>query len=132
MAIGASRYSGSAGAKASVAKARPHRPLVRFSELSARGVVAVLANEARLSFAFEQLRAIVAVPTEAEELLATLAAFLNSHGQRLAASGASRIHRHTLSKRLNRLELLLGRSLDDPQTRVDLWVALQAYSDAEP
>ena len=95
-------------------------------------MAAVLPNEARSSFALEQLGAVFSVPKEAEELLATLAAFLNSHGQRLAASGALRIHRNTLINRLNRIELLLGRSPDDPQTRVDLWVALQAYNDSEP
>lgn len=34
------------------------------------------------------------------------------------------IHRHTLTKRLHDAEEALGRSLNDPQTRAELWLAL--------
>lgn len=36
------------------------------------------------------------------------------------------IHRHTLTRRLDEARSILGRSLDDPRTRVDCWVALHA------
>jgi purine catabolism regulator len=34
------------------------------------------------------------------------------------------VHRHTLRKRVRRAEALLGRDLDEPGTRAELWVAL--------
>jgi purine catabolism regulator len=37
------------------------------------------------------------------------------------------VHRNTLTHRISRIESLLGRSLADPQTRVDLWVALSLH-----
>ena len=35
-----------------------------------------------------------------------------------------RVHRHTVRHRLRRAEALLGRSLDDPGVRAELWLAL--------
>lgn len=63
---------------------------------------------------------------EGRELMETVHAWLGSHGQVDAAAGRLGIHRHTVRHRLRRAELLLGRSLDDPQVRADLWFALQA------
>jgi purine catabolism regulator len=34
------------------------------------------------------------------------------------------VHRHTLRYRMKRVEDLLGRPLDDPDLRAELWVAL--------
>lgn len=39
------------------------------------------------------------------------------------------IHRHTLAKRLDEAQTLLGRSLDDPQARAELWIALNATTE---
>jgi purine catabolism regulator len=36
------------------------------------------------------------------------------------------VHRNTVRHRVRRIESLLGVSLDDPQVRVDAWVALHA------
>jgi purine catabolism regulator len=35
------------------------------------------------------------------------------------------VHRNTVRHRVERIEALLGRSLMDPQVRVDGWVALR-------
>ena len=36
------------------------------------------------------------------------------------------MHRHTLRYRMRRVEEILGRSLDDPDVRMELWLALKA------
>ena len=56
----------------------------------------------------------------------TLRAWLDQHGQVDAAAQRLGIHRHTVRHRLRRAEGVLGRSLDDPSVRADLWFALVA------
>lgn len=48
------------------------------------------------------------------------------HGSLLQVAEDLGVHRNTVRNRLDRIEALLGRSLADPQVRVDAWVALQA------
>ena len=47
-----------------------------------------------------------------------------------AAAQRLGIHRHTVRHRLRRAEGVLGRSLDDPAVRADLWFALRATQPA--
>jgi purine catabolism regulator len=63
-------------------------------------------------------------PGERADLAATLHAWLARHGQIDAAAGDLGVHRHTVRHRLRRAEGLLGRSLDDPGVRAELWLAL--------
>jgi purine catabolism regulator len=63
---------------------------------------------------------------EGPELMDTLRAWLDQHGQVDAAAQRLGIHRHTVRHRLRRAEGVLGRSLDDPAVRADLWFALAA------
>jgi purine catabolism regulator len=63
-------------------------------------------------------------PGERADLAATLHAWLARHGQIDAAAGDLGVHRHTVRHRLRRAEALLGRSLDDPGVRAELWLAL--------
>ena len=63
---------------------------------------------------------------EGLELMDTLRAWLDQHGQVDAAAQRLGIHRHTVRHRLRRAEGVLGRSLDDPAVRADLWFALAA------
>ena len=63
---------------------------------------------------------------EGPELTATLRAWLAQHGQVDAAAQQLGIHRHTVRHRLRRAETALGRELDDPTVRADLWFALGA------
>jgi purine catabolism regulator len=58
-------------------------------------------------------------------LLPTLRAFLNSSGRKADTLRELHIQRRTLYARLERLEALLGRSLDDHETRTRLDLALQ-------
>jgi purine catabolism regulator len=113
-------------AAVALASATAHTPIVRFGELAGRGVVAALGPDAAGSFAAELLRPLLDLPAERDALLATARAFLRLNGQRQPAAAALGIHRNTLRARLDRIEEILGVSLDEPRTRVDLWVALEA------
>jgi hypothetical protein len=57
------------------------------------------------------------------ERLATLAAFLDGAGQ-AGAAGALGVHRNTVAYRLRRIEALTGWSLDDPELRFAISLAL--------
>ena len=63
-------------------------------------------------------------PGERADLAATLLAWLARHGQVDAAAQELGVHRHTVRHRLRRAEALLGRSLDDPGVRAELYLAL--------
>jgi purine catabolism regulator len=63
-------------------------------------------------------------PGERADLAATLLAWLSRHGQVDAAAADLGVHRHTVRHRLRRAESLLGRSLDDPAMRAELYLAL--------
>jgi purine catabolism regulator len=63
-------------------------------------------------------------PGERADLAATLRAWLTRHGQVDAAATDLGVHRHTVRHRLRRAEALLGRSLDDPGVRAELYLAL--------
>ncbi|MFC5993140.1 PucR family transcriptional regulator [Pseudonocardia hispaniensis] len=63
------------------------------------------------------------------ELVASLRAFLEHHGQFEAASAALGVHRHTLRSRIDRIRELLGVDLDSAHVRAELLLALVAWSD---
>ncbi|WP_166442152.1 PucR family transcriptional regulator [Nakamurella flava] len=58
------------------------------------------------------------------ELLRSLRAWLLHHGQWDPAAADLGVHRHTLRKRIVLIEGLLGRSLEAPGVRAELWLAL--------
>jgi purine catabolism regulator len=59
-----------------------------------------------------------------EELVATVAAVLRRRSE-LDASRELGVHRHTVRSRVTRAESLLNATLDDPDTRARLWLALR-------
>ncbi len=59
------------------------------------------------------------------ELLRSLEAFIECHGQWEKAARRLYCHRHTLRYRIRRVEELTGRSLDDVRDRIDFWLALR-------
>lgn len=59
-------------------------------------------------------------------LVETLRAFLHANGSRSAAAAALGIQRRSLYARLRTIEKLLACSLDDPETRVRLYLALMS------
>jgi purine catabolism regulator len=64
-------------------------------------------------------------PVGGADLLGSLRTWLAHHGQLQPAAAELGVHRHTLRHRMARVEELLGRPLASPQTRMDLWFALQ-------
>ncbi|WP_433274733.1 PucR family transcriptional regulator [Actinosynnema sp. CS-041913] len=59
-------------------------------------------------------------------LRASLRVWLGCHGQWDPAAAKLGVHRHTIRNRMRRVEELLGRSLDSPGLRAELWFALHA------
>jgi purine catabolism regulator len=66
-------------------------------------------------------------------LLQTLDAYLHANGNKIATAQALHLQRRSVYYRLEKIEELLGRSLDDPEQRVRLYIALRAQEilDAE-
>lgn len=96
--------------------------LRRFGDLGRHGVAALVDEASARGFA-ESLLGPLAVPDRGD-LVASTRAWLAHHGQWDAAAASLGVHRHTMRHRMRRVEELLGRSLDDPDLRADLWVAL--------
>ncbi|MFJ5778187.1 PucR family transcriptional regulator [Streptomyces sp. NPDC093094] len=110
----------------SVARRRG-RVLVEHERLAAGSVLPLLADDAVKAFADGLLRALHEHDaTGRGDLVASLRAWLSRHGQWDAAAADLGVHRHTLRYRMRRVEEILGRSLDDPDVRMELWLALKA------
>ncbi|MBU6532687.1 PucR family transcriptional regulator [Streptomyces mayonensis] len=110
----------------SVARRR-RRVCVEHEHLAAGSVLPLLADDAVRAFADGLLRALHDHDaTGRGDLVASLRAWLSRHGQWDAAAADLGVHRHTLRYRMRRVEEILGRSLDDPDVRMELWLALKA------
>ncbi|MFJ7065238.1 PucR family transcriptional regulator [Streptomyces sp. NPDC101115] len=116
----------------SVARRRG-RALVEHEELAAGSVLPLLADDAVRAFADGLLRALYEHDaTGRGDLVASLRAWLSRHGQWDAAAADLGVHRHTLRYRMRRVEEILGRSLDDPDVRMELWLALKTTGEPAP
>ncbi|MER6713537.1 MULTISPECIES: PucR family transcriptional regulator [unclassified Streptomyces] len=110
----------------SVARRRG-RVLVEHEQMAAGSVLPLLADDAVRAFADGMLRPLYEHDaTGRGDLVASLRAWLSKHGQWDAAAADLGVHRHTLRYRMRRVEEILGRSLDDPDARMELWLALKA------
>ncbi|MEW2083005.1 PucR family transcriptional regulator [Streptomyces sp. NPDC005283] len=119
-----------AGQALSVARRRG-RALVEQEELAAGSILPLLADDAVRAFADGMLRALYEHDaTGRGDLVASLRAWLSRHGQWDAAAADLGVHRHTLRYRMRRVEEILGRSLDDPDVRMELWLALKTTTAA--
>ncbi|WP_329145863.1 PucR family transcriptional regulator [Streptomyces sp. NBC_01456] len=115
----------------SVARRRG-RALVEHEDVAAGSVLPLLADDAVRAFADGLLRALRDHDaTGRGDLVASLRAWLARHGQWDAAAADLGVHRHTLRYRMRRVEEILGRSLDDADVRMELWLALKATSAPE-
>ncbi|WP_435173587.1 PucR family transcriptional regulator [Actinacidiphila sp. bgisy145] len=100
--------------------------LVEHGEVGVGSVVPLLADDAVRAFAEGLLRPLREHDaTSRGDLVASLAAWLAHHGQWDSAAADLGVHRHTLRYRMRRVEEILGRSLDDPDVRMELWLALK-------
>ncbi|WNM30567.1 PucR family transcriptional regulator [Streptomyces sp. Li-HN-5-11] len=112
----------------SVARRRG-RVLVEHDQLASGSVLPLLADDAVRAFADGLLRPLYEHDaTGRGDLVASLRAWLSRHGQWDAAAADLGVHRHTLRYRMRRVEEILGRSLDDADVRMELWLALKATS----
>ncbi|MFE7901093.1 PucR family transcriptional regulator [Streptomyces sp. NPDC057424] len=110
----------------SVARRRG-RVLVEHEQMAAGSVLPLLADDAVRAFADGMLRPLYEHDaTGRGDLVASLRAWLSKHGQWDAAAAELGVHRHTLRYRMRRVEEILGRSLDDPDVRMELWLSLKA------
>ncbi|MFD7918570.1 PucR family transcriptional regulator [Streptomyces sp. NPDC059740] len=137
LAVGLSAPAGLKGAPAAYRQAeqalsiarRRGRALVEHEDLATGSIVPLLADDAVRAFADGMLRALHEHDaTGRGDLVASLRAWLSRHGQWDAAAAELGVHRHTLRYRMRRVEEILGRSLDDPDVRMELWLALKAGS----
>ncbi|MFE4372766.1 PucR family transcriptional regulator [Streptomyces sp. NPDC056835] len=116
----------------SVARRRG-RALVEHEELAAGSILPLLADDAVRAFADGVLRALYEHDAKGRgDLVASLRAWLSRHGQWDAAAADLGVHRHTLRYRMRRVEEILGRSLDDPDVRMELWLALKTTASPVP
>ncbi|WP_053851013.1 PucR family transcriptional regulator [Streptomyces sp. NRRL B-24085] len=112
----------------SVARRRG-RVYVEHEQLASGSVLPLLADDAVRAFADGLLRPLYEHDaTGRGDLVASLRAWLSRHGQWDAAAADLGVHRHTLRYRMRRVEEILGRSLDDPDVRMELWLALKTAS----
>ncbi|MFD6322181.1 PucR family transcriptional regulator [Streptomyces sp. NPDC058442] len=126
--IAASAAYKQAGQALSVARRRG-RVLVEHEQMAAGSVVPLLADDAVRAFADGLLRPLYEHDaTGRGDLVASVRAWLSRHGQWDAAAADLGVHRHTLRYRMRRVEEILARSLDDPDVRMELWLALKATS----
>jgi purine catabolism regulator len=63
---------------------------------------------------------------DSSRLMDSLAALLDSGCRWTDAAGRLGVHRHTLRYRMDRLEERAGRHPDDPEQRMELWLAVKA------
>ncbi|RDG32066.1 PucR family transcriptional regulator [Streptomyces corynorhini] len=116
----------------SVARRRG-RALVEHEELATGSLLPLLADDAVRAFADGMLRALREHDAKGRgDLVASLRAWLSHHGQWDAAAADLGVHRHTLRYRMRRVEEILGRSLDDADVRMELWLALKTTAPGPP
>lgn len=118
-----------AGAAARAA-AREHAEVVSYGELGPLEIfLRTQPRDVLEAMAFSVLRPLLDWDAEqGSALIDTVSAFLEHNGRAEGTAKALGIHRHTLRQRLDRIAVLLGRSLENPELRADLWVALRARS----
>jgi PucR family transcriptional regulator, purine catabolism regulatory protein len=80
------------------------------------------------NFVEEELGALLSPGDQASaDLLRTLDAYLQANGNKIATAQRLHLQRRSVYYRLERIEALLGRSLDDPEQRVRSYIALRGY-----
>ncbi|MCW0212176.1 MAG: helix-turn-helix domain-containing protein [Pseudonocardia sp.] len=105
---------------------RQGRPMVRFAELAGQGLHDLVPAADAAGFAESLLRPLVRHDARRRgELVRSVREWLAHHGQWDPAASALGVHRHTLRARIDRAARLLGRDLDSPGVRAELWFALQ-------
>lgn len=115
-------------AKSAAAVARTTRRWLNFDELGVERILVGLADGPELAaFVEDELGPLLSADAASHTpLLPTLRAFLEHDGRKTDAADALYIQRRTLYNRLERMAGILGRSLDDADTRQRLTLAVKA------
>lgn len=110
------------GPSTDVGRIHMYDDLVLYRLLSPLGVGPTLAN-----FVESELKLLIEHDNRQNgELVPTLDAYLRSNGNKNLTARALQLQRRSVYYRLDRIEQLIGGSLDDPELRVRLYVALRA------
>jgi purine catabolism regulator len=101
-----------------------------FREVPRLGLLELLPPDTAAEFASTLLRPLRAdaggeSAARRGDLLRSLKVWLAHHGQWDPAATELGVHRHTLRNRMQKVERLLGRELDAPDLRAELWLALR-------
>ncbi|GAA4700353.1 PucR family transcriptional regulator [Pseudonocardia yuanmonensis] len=101
------------------------RARVRFADLAGSGLHELVPGRDAAAFAEALLHPLVRHDARGRgDLVASLREWLAHHGQWDPAAAALGVHRHTLRARIDKAAELLGRDLDSPGVRAELWFAL--------
>jgi purine catabolism regulator len=106
------------------------RPYYRLPDLRLRGLLHMLRDDPRLTaFADRELGPLLGYDAaHGTRLAADLATYLEAGGNKAAAAARAHLARPTFYQRLQLIEHVLGVSLDSPESRASLHVALLALS----
>lgn len=110
------------------------RPAVRtFSSELFMGLYSLVGKDVASEWATAVLEPLESLrPEDRERLLAAADAYLRAGGRWAAAATELDVHVQTLRSRLNKLEEILGVSVDSPDVRANLWAALVIIRGSEP
>ena len=108
----------------------PGPPYYRVPDLRLRGLLHLLRDDARLSaFAERELGPLLAYDaSHGTRLAGDLTIYLEAGGNKAAAAARAHLARPTFYQRLQLIEHVLGVSLDSPESRASLHVALLALN----
>jgi purine catabolism regulator len=108
------------------AESDPHHRLVRFEDLGVLRMLMALTDTELASYVEDELGPILAHDANSvNPLLPTLRAFLECDGRKTDAAQKLFVQRRTLYYRLNRIGTMLHHSLDLPDTRHRLLLAVR-------
>lgn len=104
----------------------------RFADLAGGGLLALLPNGQASAFA-DSLLAPLRRHDESTrgDLLRSVHGWLAHNGQWDPAASQLGVHRHTLRNRVRKAGELIGRDLDSPGVRAELWLALHLAGDID-
>ncbi|MEU3275338.1 PucR family transcriptional regulator [Saccharomonospora sp. NPDC006951] len=101
------------------------KPVLRFAEHAGSGVLGLLDPGAATAFAESVLGPLRDHDAGGRGALAeSLRCWLEHNGHWDTAASRLGIHRHTLRNRMTKAARILGRDLDSPGVRAELWLAL--------
>ena len=105
---------------------RHHRGITTFEQIAMPGISALIPAGEGTAFADALLRPLIEHDlTGRGDLVTSLCTWLAHHGQWEPSAAALGVHRHTLRQRISTAGELLGRDLDAPGVRAEVWLAME-------